>query len=99
MIASAAASSWTMPPKSMANAVAPVRGPGPSSVSHCKAAAAPRLKLLSTRWQQLGGEDVALPQSGGDRHRGLPADLPVIRAGDRPLSSLGRRHRQPAEPG
>jgi len=52
MIASAAASSWTIAPKPMGAAVAPVRGPGPHAVNQHKAAAAPRLKLLSHRWEE-----------------------------------------------
>ncbi len=53
MIASAAASSWTIPPKSTGAAAAPVKGAGPPEVNQRKAAAAPWLKLLSTRWQQV----------------------------------------------
>src|SRR4051812_44909024 len=52
MIASAAASSWTIAPKPMGAAVAPVRGPGPHAVNQHNAAAAPRLKLLSHSWQE-----------------------------------------------
>jgi hypothetical protein len=52
MIASAAASSWTIPPKSRGAAAVPVSGPNPSEVNQRNAATAPRLKLLSIRRQQ-----------------------------------------------
>jgi hypothetical protein len=52
MIASAAASSWTIPLKSIDAAAAPVSGPCPPEVNQRNAATAPRLKLLSTRWQE-----------------------------------------------
>jgi hypothetical protein len=52
MSASAAASSPTIPVKSIGAASAPVSGPNPPLVSQRSAAPAPRVKLLSTRVQQ-----------------------------------------------
>src|SRR4051812_41661690 len=63
MIASAAASSWTIAPKPMGAAAAPVRGPGPHPVNQHKAAAA-----------QLHDRDLgeASGEAGGSTRRGPP---------------------------
>ena len=103
MIASAAASSWAIPPKVMGAAAAPVRFPGRPALSQRNAATAARLKLLSTSWQEASWvvgisrcrsrlEIVIAASRATTRHR----------CGGRPLLSLGqaatRRQAKIADP-